>query len=181
CPLLEDARHAPMIIWVENKRKRHLEHRGYFERISRERKRYPDDADHRDDLETRPGHVSVEPTDHRHMIARQADLLLGLAQRRLLRVAIARLYPPAGERDLPGVRAQMRGPLGQQNGHTAGAVDKRNQHRRRPQFGARRRPPRIEIMVATRRAPEGSGFSRVRSAAKATSSGLPEMREARDH
>jgi len=143
--------------------------------------RYSDDADHRDDLEAGPGHISIEPADNRHMIAGQPDLLFGLSQRRLCRVLVARLDPPTRKRDLPGVGTQMRGALGQQHRHAAGVVDERNQHRRGPQFGAGWCPPGIEVMVATCRLPEGGGFGRVGGAAKTSPSRFPETRKTRDH
>jgi hypothetical protein len=45
------------------------------------------------------------------VFARQTDLFLGLAQSRCDCVGVLGLDPAAGKRDLPGMRAQMRGTL----------------------------------------------------------------------
>src|SRR6266545_799235 len=53
-----------------------------------------------------------EGADHLDAVAREADLLLGLAERRLEQL-LALIPPAAGEGDLPGMPAQVRAPLGE--------------------------------------------------------------------
>src|SRR3984893_9863074 len=179
--MLEVARRTAMVLRVHHKGERHLEHLGDLERVDSERKRHFDDADDRGDLEPGPGHISIEPADHRDMVPRQPDFLLGLAQRRLSRIGVALLDASAGKRNLPGMRRQMRGALGQQHGHALGAVDERDQHRGRAQSGARRRHPWVEIVIAAGRLPQSSGFNRIGRSAKAASSGSPELQETFDN
>ena len=48
-----------------------------------------------------------ELAEHLHAAARQADLLLGLAQRGLAQIGVLGIAAPAGKRDLAGVAAQV--------------------------------------------------------------------------
>ena len=66
----------------------------------------------------------------------EADLLLGLAQRRGGGASVIRFDPPAGKADLPGMVAQMVGAPGEQEGRTGGTVDQPDQHGGRRRLGA---------------------------------------------
>ena len=104
--MLEVARCAAVVLWVYNKGQRHLEHLGDLERVDGLRERHLDDADDRRDLEAGPSHIGVEPADHRNMVARQPDLFLGLAQRRLVGSASLSSMRPPGNAICPACTAK---------------------------------------------------------------------------
>ena len=60
----------------------------------------------------------------------EADLLLGLAQRRRAEVGVARVAAPAGKGDLAGVAAQVGAALGEDQARLLGPAVERQQHRR---------------------------------------------------
>ena len=80
----------------------------------------------------------------------EADLLPGLAQRRLL-VGLARVHPATGEADLAAMVAQVHRPPGEQHLGTVGAVGQQHEHRRRARVGEVGVPRSV---VRQRRAPE---------------------------
>ena len=93
----------------EHQRERHLEGLGHFEAVEGQRERQGDQSDHGRDAIAGGDEIIVQAADHLDLFARQADLLFGLAQRGLDRGAVARVEPPAGKADLPGVIVEVVG------------------------------------------------------------------------
>lgn len=142
-------RRAPdMVGRVHDESERRLErlrHLDIVERQFAERERFGDDADHRRDTKPRSRPAVVEPPDHIDARPREPDLLLGLAQGGVHRVAVAGVDPPAGEGDLPGMRVEALGAPGQQHRHAVRPVDQGHQDRcvpRRTRRSRRRGAPR---------------------------------------
>ena len=170
---------AVVVAPVEDVGERHLERLGDLVRVDRQRVGRRDDADDRGDLEPGAGDVGVEPADDADELARQADLLLGLAQRGGDGVGILLLDPAAGKRDLPGMRREMRRALGQQHASCRRMVDQRHQHRGRAQRRGGRRLAGVEVVVAARRRAHLGGLDRIVGAAEAAPAGRP-ARQPRD-
>ena len=168
-----------MVAPVEDIGERHLEGFLHLERVDRQRQRRLQKADDRGDLEPGAGHIIVEAADDADPLARQPNLLLGLAQRGGDRVGIFLLDAAAGKRDLPGMGGQMRGALGQQHCETMRMVDQRHQHGRRTQRRAGRGHAGIEVVVAANRLAESGRLGRIGSAAEAASARRP-RRQSRD-
>ena len=82
-------------------------------RSSTGRKPGGDEADERGDGEVGDRLVQVERAEHLDARRVEADLLLGLAQRRVERGRVARLLLAAGEGDLAGMVLEERGAAGQ--------------------------------------------------------------------
>ncbi len=115
------------------------------------------------------------------MIARQTDLLLGLAQRRGDGVGVARLDAAAGKGDLAGMGGSDAGcarvsstdiPSGRSISGTSTAAG------RSSVLGGV--IARIEVVVAAGRPPQRRRFVGVRGPAKTPPSGLAEPRKTRD-
>ena len=93
--------------------------------------------------------MRLEVAGERHVLARQADLFFGLAQRRRQRTFVGAFDASARKADLSGVILQVRGALREQHRQPFFAIDQRHEHCRRNRAtpentGARPRrlPPR---------------------------------------
>jgi hypothetical protein len=126
---------------------RHLEDLGHLERVGRGFQGRRQQADEGLDLEAGAADIGVEPADDLDLVPRQADLLLGLAQRRRQRIGIAGIDAAAGKGDLAGMRGQVRRAQGQQDGVAVRPPDDRHQHRRRAQ-ARQRLQVRVQVVVA---------------------------------
>ena len=158
-PAAEAVFAALVVARVEKMPERRLEHRRHLVRIGLYLERRLDPAHHRRDAEARGDLVIGQPAEHSDRAACDADLLLGLAQRRLLPARVARLHPSARKADLAGVIVEVQRALREQHTHPAAAVDERDQHRG---FGdARARIERDDVQVVRlrrrRRARESHG------------------------
>ncbi len=94
-----------------------------------------------------PGDIDIEVTDHLDGTTIETNLLLGFAQGGIHRPFVRRLDVPAGKADLPRMVGEVSGPPGQQHRQPIGAIDQRDEHRRRLQ-GAERLHAVVEIVVA---------------------------------
>ena len=81
--------------------------------------------------------------DQLDVVRRQADLLLGLAQRGLAQVLVRLVLAPAGERDLAGVPAQVRAALGEHGDQVVALEVERHQHGRVGGAAGRVEPRRL--------------------------------------
>src|SRR3546814_1594765 len=84
-------------------------------------------ADDRRHLEPGDRAIAIGRADHGDARRRQADLLLGFAQRGGGHVGIARIDAPAGKGDLAGMAAQRFGALGEDYPRL-GAVGRSEEH-----------------------------------------------------
>ena len=113
---------------IEQERQRHFEDVGDFDRVRDERKRRLDPADDRRDAIAGHRLVVGEAAEQRHAVARQADFLLGFAQRRGLDIGVVGFDAAAGKADLAGVVGQVGAALRQQDRQPVGAIDQRHEH-----------------------------------------------------
>src|SRR6185369_2189827 len=127
---LELARVALVVAHVEQESERHLEHRLHFARVRREPERRLHHPDDRRDAEPGAREVLGQAGKHFHPLARQADLLLRLAQRGLLGRAVGGLGAPAWKAHLARMRLEVGRALGEEHGEARRVRDDRYQHRR---------------------------------------------------
>ena len=126
-----------MVGRFEQEGERHLEDVGHLARhAARAAVSGGDHAEHRRDLVAGDGAIAVGDADHVDGGARQADLLLRLAQRGGDRAVVVGIDPAAGEGDLPGMLAQ-RGVAQRQQHARLGPVDDRARAPRRASAFAR--------------------------------------------
>ena len=84
-----------------------------------------DETDDRIDAEVRrDGRHRVQRAEHLDGVARQPDLLLGLAQGGRHEVGVLLVAPPAGKRDLAGVAAQVVAAAGEDGVHPVVVVER---------------------------------------------------------
>ena len=121
------------------RRRRHLEDLGDLGGVDRRPEAGRDEADERRDREAGDGLVRVERAEHLDGAGREADLLLGLAQRRGERARVGRILLAAGKGDLARVVLQQRRAPGQDQAEAGPALDQRHQHRggAQPRAGCR--------------------------------------------
>src|SRR5690242_9187366 len=93
---------------IEKVRQRSFKRRRDLERVRFKVERRLDPSDHGRDAKSGQVVVDRKTPDHRDRASRQADFLLGLAQRRLLAARVALLHAPAGKADLSRVIVEMR-------------------------------------------------------------------------
>ena len=113
---------------VEDVQQRHFERHIDFAAIERERKTGLHEADHRRHPEPAQHELRLEIAREGYVLPRQADLLLGLAQRGGERSLVARFDAPARKADLPGVILEVRGALREQHGESVLVIDQRHEH-----------------------------------------------------
>src|SRR6266850_4487528 len=147
---LPDTAVEPVVLLVEEVLQRHLEHVGDLAWVCTGGESRRDEADYRGDLVARAGAVMIDRADDVDEMPRQADFLLGLAQRRRHRVGIAVLPAAAGKGDLTGMARHVVGPLGQQYRDAGLAAHQRHQHGGRPE-ALRRRHDAVQGEVAAQR------------------------------
>ena len=115
---------------VEDVQQRHLERRLDFARSSSSAKPGCTKPTTGVTQKPRQHQMRLEITGERHVLARQADLFLGLAQCRRQRAFVGGFDAPARKADLAGVILQVRGALRQQHRQSVLVIDDRHQHRR---------------------------------------------------
>src|SRR5258705_8295000 len=103
----ELARTYFMVARVQHEGERHLEHGFDLERIDRQLDICGDEPDDRRDVKPGARHDRFELTHHLDLLARNADLLLRLAQGRRDGSTIRRLDAATGKADLSGMVAQV--------------------------------------------------------------------------
>src|SRR5687768_5697182 len=138
---LELARAALAVALVQQESERNLEDLRHLMRIGRQRERRGEQADHRRHHIAGPGAVIRQPRQHFNAFRPQPDLLFNLAQGGELGARVAWLGTAAGEGDLAGMAAQVRGALRKEHAQRLGMGDDRDEHRgwgagRRAAFGA---------------------------------------------
>src|SRR5688572_6528662 len=85
---------------IEKALERHFENGVDLERVERKRERRLDPRDHRRDAKTRRNVVLGQAPEQPHAVAREADLLFGLAQRRFFARRVLELDAAARKADL---------------------------------------------------------------------------------
>ena len=119
-----------MVGRIEDEGERHLENFGDLDRVGDETLDRPHQPDDRRHVETGAGKPGVEPPDDFDMAGRQADFLLGLAQRRGARIAVLGIDPSAGQRDLAGMIGKIE-PRATSTAPTSPRADRRGPPARR--------------------------------------------------
>jgi len=119
---------APVVGGVHQKVQRHLKHGFHFKSIGRQHKSRVKQGDHWRNHKLAACGVDRQGAKHLNKLRRQANLLLGLSQRRSHRPRIVRVSFATGKGHLARVAGQMRGSLRQQH-HGPLAHDQANQDR----------------------------------------------------